>query len=230
MKPTTQAASQPASQLAKPSQSVSKPAGQLAQLANPRQSSSQPVRATSQAAVSQQASQLASQAAQPAAKAKPVSHSQPASKPASQPAHQAKPKVKETYSKSRSSGHQVDGSPLVLSKDAVSASCILPGRAPIRKISEKNDAVEIFYLKSRLGIIIFQKHCIVKLWLELLNDLTQLTNEKIYWRRIFQDLLKLKKMRKNEKKKRIKRRNKERYISKPSSQALLYGSFDRKPG
>ena len=35
-------------------------------------------------------------------------------------------------------------------KDAVSASCILPGRAPIRTISQKNDAVEIFYLKSRL--------------------------------------------------------------------------------
>ena len=68
------------------------------------------------------------------------------SKPASQPGQQ----VKETYSKSRSSGHQVDGSPLGLNRDAVSASCILPGRAPNHIFSGKNDAVEIVYLKSRL--------------------------------------------------------------------------------
>ena len=70
----------------------------------------------------------------------------------------------------------------------MSASCILPGRAPIRKVSQTNDAVEIFQLKSRLGICVFQKHCIVKLWLELLNDLTQLTNEKIYLVHIFNNL------------------------------------------
>ena len=70
--------------------------------------------------------------------------------------------------------------PCKSNKDAVPASCILPGRAPIRTISEKNDAVVIFYLKSRLGIIIFQKHCIVKLWLELLNYQTELLKEKIY--------------------------------------------------
>ena len=57
---------------------------------------------------------------QPAQLAKPsqsATASQPASQAASQPAHQAKPKVKETYSKSRSSGHQVDGSPLGLSTE-----------------------------------------------------------------------------------------------------------------
>ena len=66
-------------------------------------------------------------------------------------------------------------------KDAVSASCILPGRAPNRKISQKNDDVEIFYSRSRLRIsIFFQKHCSTKLRLWLLNDQTKLTNEKIY--------------------------------------------------
>ena len=55
-----------------------------------------------------------------------------------------------------------------------------PGRAPNHTISQKNDAVEIFYFKSRLWIIILQKHCIVKPWLEIPNDLTELTNEKIY--------------------------------------------------
>ena len=45
-----------------------------------------------------------------------------------------------------SSGNQVDGLPLGLHKDAVSASCILPGRAPNHTISQKNDAVDSFYL------------------------------------------------------------------------------------
>ena len=71
-------------------------------------------------------------------------------------------------------------SPWKSNKDAVSASCILPGRAPIRTISQKYDAVETFYSLSRLGIIIFQKHCISKLRLQLLNDQTELTTEKIY--------------------------------------------------
>ena len=71
-------------------------------------------------------------------------------------------------------------SPWKSNKDAVSASCILPGPAPIRTILEKNDAVEIFYLKSRLGIMIFQKHCMLKVWLTLPNDQTELLNEKIY--------------------------------------------------
>ena len=44
-----------------------------------------------------------------------------------------------------SSGNQVDGLPLGLHKDAVSASCSLPGRAPIRTISQKFETVEIFY-------------------------------------------------------------------------------------
>ena len=73
-------------------------------------------------------------------------------------------------------------------EDAVSASCILPGRAPNHTISQTNDAVETFYSLSRLGIFVFQKHCIVKRWLELLNDLTQLTNEKIYLVQIFKNL------------------------------------------
>ena len=64
--------------------------------------------------------------------------------------------------------------------DAVPASCILPGRAPIRTILQKNDDVEAFCTLSRLGICVFQKHCITKLRLELLNAQTKLTNEKIY--------------------------------------------------
>ena len=45
-----------------------------------------------------------------------------------------------------SSGNQVDGLPLGLhNEDAVSASCILPGRAPNHTISQKNDDVEAFY-------------------------------------------------------------------------------------
>ena len=79
-----------------------------------------------------------------------------------------------------SSGNQVDGLPLGLHKDAVSASCILPGRAPNHTISQKYDAVESSYSLSRLGISIFQKHCITKLWFLTLNDQTKLTNEKIY--------------------------------------------------
>ena len=47
-------------------------------------------------------------------------------------------------------GNQVDGLPIDLSKDAVSASCILPGRAPNRTISQKNDAVDSFYSLSML--------------------------------------------------------------------------------
>ena len=39
-------------------------------------------------------------------------------------------------------GNQVDGLPIVLSKDAVSASSILPARAPIGIFRSKNDEVE----------------------------------------------------------------------------------------
>ena len=43
-------------------------------------------------------------------------------------------------------GNQVDGLPIDFSTDAVSASCILPGRAPNHTIfSQKSKAVEIFY-------------------------------------------------------------------------------------
>ena len=79
-----------------------------------------------------------------------------------------------------SSGNQVDGLPLGLHTDAVSASCILPGRAPNHTISQKNDAVDIIHSSSRLWIFVFQKHCISKLRFELLNAQTKLTNEKIY--------------------------------------------------
>ena len=47
-------------------------------------------------------------------------------------------------------------SPWKSNKDAVPASCILPGRAPNHTISQKNDAVESFYLLSRLGIFVFR--------------------------------------------------------------------------
>ena len=39
-------------------------------------------------------------------------------------------------------GNQVDGLPIVLSKDAVSASSILPARAPNHIFRSKNDEVE----------------------------------------------------------------------------------------
>ena len=133
---------------------------------------------------------------------KPTSQliSQPARQTASQPAsYPARP-----FCTGASIGNQVDGLPIDLSKDAVSASCVLPGRAPIRTISAKNDAVEIFYLKSRLWIMIFQKHCMLKVWLAIPNDQTELLNEKIYLVWNFKDLLKLKKMRNNCKKRRKK--------------------------
>ena len=117
------------------------------------------------------------EASVPASQPASLSATQPARQTASQPAsHPARP-----FCTGLSSGNQVDGLPLGLHKDAVSASCILPGRAPNHIISEKNDAVEIFYLKSRLGIMIFQKHCMLKVWLALLHDPTELLNEKIYW-------------------------------------------------
>ena len=54
-------------------------------------------------------------------------------------------------------------------------------RSAYSTISQKNDAVETFYSLSRLWICVFQKHYISKLWLQLLNDRTKLTNKKIYW-------------------------------------------------
>ena len=79
------------------------------------------------------------------------SASQQASKPASQQGR--KPAIQQAnrpFCTGLSSGNQVDGLPLGLHKDAVSASCILPGRAPNRTISQKIDAVEIFKLENRL--------------------------------------------------------------------------------
>ena len=100
--------------------------------------------------------------------------------------------------------------------------------------------------------MIFQKHCIVKLWLELLNDLTQLTNEKIYSLQIFKNLEFCKKRKqwkeqdktKNKASKPAQQSQKvskstSQQASKParqkasnpaSQQALLYGSLERKPG
>ena len=61
-----------------------------------------------------------------------------------------------------SSGNQVDGLPLAVSKDAVSASCIFPGRAPDHNILQKSDAVEILYSSSGLWIFVFSETLYVK--------------------------------------------------------------------
>ena len=92
-----------------------------------------------QASTAKSESQINKPASQQASKAE----SQQGRKPAIQQANRP-------FCTGLSSGNQVDGLPLGLHKDAGSASCILPGRAPIRTISQKIDAVEISYVKSRL--------------------------------------------------------------------------------
>ena len=62
----------------------------------------------------------------------------------------SKPASNRTFCTGLSSGNQVDGLPLGLHKDAVSASCVLPGRAPNHIFTQTNYASEIFYMEGRL--------------------------------------------------------------------------------
>ena len=109
-------------------------------------------------------------------------------------------------------------SPWKSNKDAVSASCILPGRAPNHIFWQKYDAVESFYSLSRLGIFVFQKHCITKLWLQLLNDQTKLTNENRYLLVFWSDFAFFGKV------------QMKIYRTFLKEHALLHGSLERKPG
>ena len=124
----------------------------------------------------------------------------------------------------------------------MSASCILPGRAPNRKFRQKYDVVDSFYSLSRLGFCVFQKHCTRKLWLQPLNDQIKLTNEKIYplwffWKLHFfesenEDFWSIQGwVRGILKMMRDQLCNTWKYLEGfHQTEALLYGSSDRKPG